>query len=249
MDRGSGSRLVGDHIGSYDDNDLVLLGSELPHTWSSDEYRGKKHDRHSAIVLQFHPQFLGSEFFATDEMSAVSALLLRARRGIWYPPEVASEVGGRLTAMTELSGAPRIIELLMCLHTLAESAEGEYLSSDAYSFSANPDSESRIQAVCDHIARRLSDPELNHKTLSELVHMNPSAFSRFFRQSTGRSVTSHITELRIGLACRLLAVTDDSILNISLESGFSNLSNFNRQFRSFRQTTPREYRKQIQSAR
>ena len=246
--RGSGSRLVGDHIGSYGNHDLVLLGSQLPHTWSSDEHRGKKHDRHSAIVLQFHPDFLGSHFFAVSEMATVEHLLQQAKRGIWYPPAVAAQVGARMHALVEQSGVARIIGLLSCLNELTETRDGEFLASETYCLNTNPESETRIQTVCDHIARHLSNSELCHKTLADLVHMNPSAFSRFFRQSTGRTVTAHITELRIGLACRLLTVTDDSVLKISTEAGFANLSNFNRQFRRLRGKTPREYRNKFQAA-
>ena len=248
VEHGSGSRLVGDHIGSYRDCDLVLLGSDLPHTWSSDEYRGKKYDRHSAIVIQFHPNFLGPDFWTAADLKPVAATLERAKRGIWYPPETAMAVGRRMTAMGDLPGPLRLAELLTGLHELTLADDAQLLSSESYLFTASQEAETRIQAVCDHIARNLSDPALNHKALADLVFMNPSAFSRFFRQSTGRTVTAHISELRIGLACRLLTETDDSVLNISHEAGFSNLSNFNRRFRELRGTTPRNYRKRCQTA-
>ena len=243
VERGAGSRLVGDHIGSYGDLDLVLLGSELPHTWSSDEYRGRKYDRHSAIVIQFHPDFLGPEFFASPDLRCVAALIQKARRGIWFPPKLAAAVGTRMTAMVDMAGARRLGELLTCLHELTLADDAVLLSDASYFFSASQEGETRIQTVCDHIARHLCDPDLSHKNLADLVYMNPSAFSRFFRQSTGRTVTGHICELRIGLACRLLTESDDSILNISQEVGFANLSNFNRRFRQLRSTTPRDYRK------
>lgn len=249
VEKGSGFRLVGDHIGSYRDGDLVLLGSDIPHTWSSDEYRGKTYDLHPAFVVQFHPGFLGKDFLAAAEMEAVASLLERARRGIWYPRPVADDVGKRIKTMLKLSGVPRLIELLACLHELTQVDSGQLLSSELYLRTAGPEGERRIQTVCDHILHHLSDPELDLKTLADLVRMNPSAFSRFFRQSTGRTVTTHIAELRIGLACRLLTETDRSILSISLEAGFSNLSNFNRRFRSLRGMTPREYRSHFQAVR
>lgn len=244
IEKGSGSRLVGDSIASYTDHDLVLLGSELPHTWASDEYRGKRYDRHRAIVLQFHPEFLGSGFFSIAELHLVSTLLDRARRGIWFPPRIAKGVGKRMVDIVDMTGAARLIQWLTCLHELAQADAGEPLSSDSYSLDFHPDRETRIQNVCDLIARRFTDPELTHRSIAKTVHMNPSAFSRFFRQSTGRTVTQHIAELRVGLACRKLVECDDSILRISLDAGFMNLSNFNRRFRELRGTTPRDFRSQ-----
>jgi AraC-like DNA-binding protein len=72
--------------------------------------------------------------------------------------------------------------------------------------------------------------------------MHPSAFSRFFKNGTQRTVTDYVNELRIGLASRLLLETELSILEICLRSGYENASNFNRRFREYRGMTPREFR-------
>jgi AraC-like DNA-binding protein len=72
--------------------------------------------------------------------------------------------------------------------------------------------------------------------------MHPSAFSRFFKNGTQRTVTDYVNELRVGLASRLLMDTELSILEICLRSGYENASNFNRRFREYRGMTPREFR-------
>ena len=239
---GSGTRLVGDSIGSYGDADLVLLGPELPHTWLSDAYRGKAYDRHPAIVVQFHPEFLGAEFFGAGEMTLIHEMLEKANRGLQFPEKVARSVGERMTSMVELRGASRLIQLMACLDELSACRTFNYLASESYSTSSNAETETRIQTICDHITSHVSDPNLNHRELADLACMNPSAFSRFFKQSTGRTTTDYIAELRVGMACRLLTATEESILSISVQSGFNNLSNFNRRFRQHRNLTPREYR-------
>lgn len=249
VERGSGSRLVGDHIGSYHDADLVLLGSDLPHTWSSDAFRGKPYDRHPAIVIQFHPHFLGSGFFETAELMPVASLLRQASRGLWFPPKFAIEIGHAINAMLRMAPARRLIGLLDCLETLSRFPNPTPLASEGYSSSAHATGKTRIELVCSHIMENLSDVSLNHNTLAHLADMNPSAFSRFFKKSTGRTVSDYVTELRIGLACRLLRDTDDSILRISLNAGFGNLSNFNRRFKQYRNMTPREYRALHHSSR
>lgn len=249
---GSGSRVVGDHIGSYSDHDLVLSGSQLPHTWDSDEFRGQPYDRHEAFVIQFHPTFLGESFFETAEMQRIAAMLKRASRGLWFPPEIAQTVGREIVALVAARGAARLIGLLSILDSLCDCAAAVPLASEHYGSRLVDENsnvkETKIQTVCDHIATHLPDPDLTHRRLASMVQMNPSAFSRFFKKSTGRTVSAYINELRVGLACRLLCDTDEAILTICHQSGFANLSNFNRRFRLLREMTPREYRLRFRKA-
>ena len=75
--------------------------------------------------------------------------------------------------------------------------------------------------------------------------MSPKSFCRFFKANTGKTLEVFLHELRIGGACRFLIETNVPISEIALDCGYNNLSNFNRRFRSIKETTPREYRLQF----
>ena len=241
VERGSGARLVGDHIGAYANHDLVLLGSNLPHTWNSDQYRGQRYDRHPALVVQFHPDFLGTHFFQTAEVSSVRELLTSADRGLWYTPEVAISTGRQIQQLLTATGASRLILLLQILDQLTH-CQPVSLASPGYTGPVSKTAESRIRLVCDHIQQHFTDPRFSVASLADLLYMNPSAFSRFFKQSTGRTPTRYINELRIGYACRQLMESDRAVLDICHRSGFDSPSFFNRTFRQLRNCTPREFR-------
>lgn len=242
VEKGSGARVVGDHIGEYSDHDLVLLGSGLPHTWTSDEYRGQEYDLHGAIVIQFHPDFLGKEFFDAPELERISHLIDAAARGLWFPAREARMIGWRMKDLVDQAGVKRLLGLLACLEQLTLSTEAKSLASKGYMRPGSKEVSTRIQIVCDHIQSRFTDPRLSAHDLSELLLMNASAFSRFFKQATGRTPSGYINTLRIGYACRQLIDSDKGILEICHDSGFTSNSYFNRTFRTIRRMTPREYR-------
>ena len=73
--------------------------------------------------------------------------------------------------------------------------------------------------------------------------MSTQAFSRFFHKFMGISFIDYVTSLRISRACRYLLETDKTIAAICYLCGFNNLSNFNRQFLRYKNTTPREFRR------
>ena len=75
------------------------------------------------------------------------------------------------------------------------------------------------------------------------VHMSVNYFSSYFSQTMDCTVSEYLIRLRLKNASVLLATTDNSILSIALESGFDNISYFNRVFRKAFGMTPREYRK------
>jgi AraC-like DNA-binding protein len=238
---GTGTRFVGDHIESYAAHDLVLLGSNLPHHWSSDEYRGEIWDRHEAVVVQFPPDMLGEQLRQSPELAMVDDLLIRSQQGLHFAPEIAVRVGHIMTQMIGESPFDRLIMLLKCLRDLS-SARCRVLASETYSPQFQRRAQSRLHTVCRFIDEHLTDPALSQSLIAERAGMTPSAFCRFFRNATQKTVTQYVNELRVGMASRMLIESDRSILDICLAVGFENSSNFNRRFRQFRGMSPRDYR-------
>jgi AraC-like DNA-binding protein len=77
--------------------------------------------------------------------------------------------------------------------------------------------------------------------VAEVANLHPSAFCRFFKQKTGKSLSGFVNDMRISYACRLLIEAKMSVSQICFESGFNNLSNFNRTFKKHTGFTPSDY--------
>ena len=84
--------------------------------------------------------------------------------------------------------------------------------------------------------------DLKLKTLSELACMSETAFSRFFKLHTGRTVSEYIIDIRLGYAARMLVDTNKSVADICYLCGYNNLSNFNRVFKRKKGCAPTEFR-------
>jgi len=84
-------------------------------------------------------------------------------------------------------------------------------------------------------------------TLHEMAHrcgLNPSYFSRLFKEKTGVSLFEYLNRIRIQKSCTLLNRSHMSILNVAYAVGYNNISFFNRYFRKIMNMSPREYKKQ-----
>ena len=80
------------------------------------------------------------------------------------------------------------------------------------------------------------------KEMAEKLGYHPAYISRYFTQSTGVSFYHYVLSMKVDRACYLLTNTEDRIISIALQCGFTTLSSFNRAFRIIRGITPREYR-------
>ena len=85
---GFGKRYVGTNMQDYFPGDLVLLGSNLPHCWKTEEKAGILNSE--SIVIQFKHDFMGADFFDKPEMKLIQQLLNNSKRGIQFTNDTAS---------------------------------------------------------------------------------------------------------------------------------------------------------------
>jgi len=243
IESGSGRRFVGDHIGRFDPGDLVVIGSGLPHMYYSDAKPASGGDDWArSIVIQFSADMWGDAFWSAPEIGGVKRFLALSERGIRYNGETVERVSVVMRELGVATGVVRMEKLIRLLALLSASEDQEFLSSEGYAPPRSSSTERRIHKVYALINERFRE-RLTQEEVAKQFNMSPSSFSRFFRESSGKTFSRFLNEVRIGQACQRLQVSEDRILEVCYDCGFSNLSNFNRRFLEQVGMTPKAYRK------
>ena len=163
--------------------------------------------------------------------SRVLGALLPSNRGLQFHEPTREAISRRLGTLVDQEPFERVLELLAILHELARSRSARPLASAGYRYAPmfNNPGPRHIDKICEYIHQHFTEG-VGEAEVARYAHMSPSAFSRSFRKLTGRTFKNYLNELRVGRACHLLRETEQPIMQICLESGFANLSNFNRRF-------------------
>lgn len=239
-----GQRFIGDHIGDYEDGDLVLIGPNLPHSWASRERVAD--GPHIAQVMWFHPDWAAALGTTLVELKPVTALLARARTGLSFSRDIAEVARPRVLSLFARPAEERVLPLLDLLQLLATDHDAAPLASAAVTLPSGND-RTRIDRVLEHIHRAYAD-ELSIPVLADIAAFSPSGLHRLFVKHTQQTITSYVTRLRIGEACALLSGSARPIAHIAGDVGYDSLANFNRQFKALKQMTPRQYRQKFEGA-
>lgn len=243
VEEGTGTRFIGDSIRPFTEGDLVLLGPNLPHLWRSDKpYFTNQSGLHSrGIVVYFTENFLGDTFLKHQEMGHLRELLENARRGLEWTGSTQNQAIRSLRQLTKMpSGFGRVLGFLTLLHELSIANTHQFITSIGYTNTAKQSETDRIQLVHDYVLSHFHD-QICLDTISDLVGMTPSAFCRYFKTRANKTFSDFVAEVRVGHACRLLVDGERSVTQISFESGYRTLSNFNRQFKEVTGYTPSGY--------
>ncbi len=238
----TGKRFVGSSITDFKVGDLCMIGSYLPHYYRNDEeyYVKDSGIKAKSLVMHFLEDFLGEKFMQLPESQGIKALLERSKRGLSFGEKTSAKVLPKFQNLPNLSGMERLLGMIEILTILAESEDKEDLTTNPISIRNEVDS-ARMNKVFEYVMLKYQE-EINLRDVADLANMSESAFSRYFKKRTRRTFTQFLAEIRIEHACKLLMVDKQSVAEISFESGFNNLSNFNRQFKAIKKITPLNYR-------
>ncbi len=236
-----GTCYIGDHISHFGPGDLFLIGPDLPHNWVTPLPSGETIEGRD-ILLQFDEQRILDASCLLPELGQIEPLLFAARRGLVFRDQ-ARETGARLLEeIGALRGIERIARFLDLLGVLSRAPESECLSSFDFRPVLDGNTSRILAAVSQHLAENLSIG-VRLSEAAQIAGMSETSFSRFFKAKTGNTFSRHVSALRTGKACELLARTDMAVTEICSEVGYDNLSNFNRTFRAVHGMTPSAYRK------
>ena len=185
-----------------------------------------------------------------------------------YSPEFLARLGDDLGVGDRRFDSPRLpparvlAPFVAAASTLLTCAEPEALACEAVSLqlaarvmTLDGDLEPRTVTRCEPAAvKRVTDvvrlmerePDgqqtLTLRALADAAGLSPYHFLRSFSAITGTTPHQYILRARLRHAAVRVRTEDTRILDIALDSGFDDLSNFNRAFRAEFGTSPRRYR-------
>jgi AraC-like DNA-binding protein len=235
-----GWRFIGDHIGAYDSQDLVLVPSDMPHTWASTAAIDETQP-HRAIVIWFTKVWALRLLEVCPEFFAVGKLLDRAAPGLHFTAPAGARMESHLVQLLADSPRERLLSTLELLTELAD-VEAAPLATHATTWPNASDESSQLTRVLAVLHTRFTET-IRVEDLCAAGNLSPRTLHRLFVRHLGENVSDYLGRLRIGRACMLLAETNRPISLIAAEAGFSNLSNVNRRFLQIRRLTPKDFRR------
>ena len=242
INKANGKRHIGSHLSYFNNSQLILIGSNLPHSGFTDRFTTNG----SETIVQFKKDFLGENFFDIPEAIQAKKLFQKAKKGILFGKKTKEIVGPKIEKLNSHQGMARIINFLDILKDLANAPDYTILNVDGFAFEVEPQDNNKIDIVFAHVSTQFKRP-IPLDEIADKVSMTIPAFCRYFKKVTGKTFTQFVNEFRIVHATKLLAENPTSITDICFESGFNNFSHFNKLFKKFTGKSPLKYRNEMKN--
>ncbi len=237
---GEGTLVVGDSVNDYAKNDVLIIGSNIPHVFKSDYSASNSFHM---ISLFFTRNSFGSSFFDLEELKEVQAFFKRAKHGF----KIASKLKQISAFFFQLEESTKLKRFLILLQIIKITSKANYnsLSSFIYDKTYSDNEGQRMRNVFEYTMNNFQQ-EISLKTISNVANMTKNAFCKYFKKRTNKTYIQFLNELRVEHSCRLLQSNNDlSIIQIAECVGFNNMSNFNRQFKALKSYNPSEFKKML----
>lgn len=244
---GTGKRFVADTMDTFFPGDLVFVGPNIPHAWVVDKEQVSTNTRKLEMVyLQFPTEIVNSDFFKRPEFLNINRAISLSEKGIRITDNTLNKVSEIMLQLPYNNDFERFLLFLKIMNTIGSSTEFVPLCSDEYCVNRLNVKNKRIETIHEYLMKNHRE-QIQLKQIANLVYMTEGALCRYFKSQMGLTIFEYLNQIKIDFACKLLMNRQLNIVDIALDSGFNNLSYFNKQFKTLTKMTPLEYRKNLGS--
>ncbi|WP_044402099.1 AraC family transcriptional regulator [Lacinutrix sp. Hel_I_90] len=237
---GEGTLIVGDTVNDYKTGDVLVIGSHLPHVFKSDR-QASEHSH--MLTLFFTKTSFGKDFFELEALNELKVFFKRSINGF----KMTAHQNAMQDYFFQLKTASKLSQFIIFLELLKTASKGNYksLSSFVYDKKYTDIEGKRLAQVFEYTLSNFEN-EIMLNQIADVANMTKNAFCKYFKKRTNKTYVRFLNELRIEQACKLMRASSELIIcDIAYQSGFNNLSNFNRQFKAIKSISPSDYRKRL----
>ncbi|WP_394143398.1 AraC family transcriptional regulator [Vibrio atypicus] len=243
----NGNYFAGDAIGPIHHNTMLLYGPGLPHMITG-QLNGSEEKPHHSVIVWFKHHWIEKLQATIPEARNIKRLLENSAYGLMFSDAISEQVARLLEGVELLDRQYQAIRVIEVLLLIANDPDSQRLSHSPYrisQLSGNQEAHQKVQLATRYIESNYANI-IRISDLSSSLHMSESSAYRLFEKHYGMSFSDHLKQFRIGKACELLVNTSQPIALVAENTGFQNLSNFNRQFKTVKEMTPTQFRNQFQ---
>lgn len=238
--QGSGNFQIGSSEGTFGPGTIAYVKAGTLRFWSSGNERGLPVPV-SALVVHVPRKALGSEFLELEEAAGVKAFLEKIGGGAFVHLQVYQRIEARLKTILGAKGMLRIARTHALLELLSNVNNWQVVENEKVGKGSLED-RARLKRVYQFLEAHFTS-SVKRDSLAQLVGMEPNSFSRFFHRASGQKLTDYLAVIRVRHAATLLGARRRmTVSEVARESGFQNVSAFNRQFKKRLGVTPSSYR-------
>jgi AraC-like DNA-binding protein len=243
VQKGEGTLIVGNKVHNFKANEVYVIGANMPHVFRGAPSHFEEDDKENVHVLTifFNPNGKLATLFDLPELNNIHSFLTNNYSGFRIPPQAFSDIAGRMLSIRYTSQLERLLqffELLKSLYTLTNLSP---LSPDN---DINVDADydlKRMNNIYTYITNHYNE-DITLDSIAAQAYMTPPSFCRYFKKHTRVTFIAFLNEVRINEVCkRLTSGLYDSVSDVALNCGFTNVTNFNRVFKSIVGKSPSLY--------
>ena len=243
IQRSGGTRIVGNSVETFGDNDLVLIGKDTPHAFLHEErYLNEKESPARAMVIQFCEDFLGSELLKLPEFRTIHQMLIDSRQGLGITDSARERIIPLFEKIFQASSFEGVILLLEILKIMTAADSHRTLVSKRFHPYAINVCDRRFNDILNYTYENF-DEHIGIDDVARIANLTRESFCRYFKTQVNKTYIEFLSEYRINRACEMIRQGRLSIKEIAYSCGFDSLSNFYYQFKKITKLNPLEFQR------